>query len=72
MLLAHAFKGMTVLFAYSMGIALPLLAAALLTGKFINWAAERKKGLILFEKVSGIILAALGVLLFFDKLMFLG
>ncbi|MEK7721257.1 MAG: cytochrome c biogenesis protein CcdA [Elusimicrobiota bacterium] len=67
-----AAKGVALLLAYSAGMALPLLAAAFLTAEFFAVVARFKTAMRYVELTAGIILAAAGALLFFDKLMFWG
>lgn len=66
-----AAKGVSLLLAYSAGMALPLLAAAFLTAKFFTFLAHFKSAMRYVEIAAGVILAAAGTLLFFDKLNFL-
>lgn len=66
-----AAKGVSLLLAYSAGMALPLLAAAFLTAKFFTFIAHFKSAMRYVEIAAGVILAAAGILLFFDKLNFL-
>lgn len=65
-----AAKGITLLLAYSAGLALPLLAAAALTARFFALMARFKGAMRYVEVGAGVLLAAAGLLLFFDKLMF--
>jgi len=65
-----ATKGVALLLAYSAGMALPLLAAAFLTAKFFAIMARFKTAMRYVELAAGVILAAAGALLFFDKLIF--
>lgn len=65
-----AAKGVSLLLAYSAGMALPLLAAAFLTAKFFTFIARFKSAMRYVEIAAGVILAAAGALLFFDKLIF--
>lgn len=67
-----AAKGVALLLAYSAGMALPLLAAALLTARFFSLLSRFKSAMRYVELTAGVILAAAGALLFFDKLMFWG
>lgn len=67
-----AAKGMALLLTYSAGMALPLLAAALLTARFFALLARFKAAMRYVEIAAGVILAAAGALLFFDKLNFWG
>ena len=66
-----ASKGVALLLAYSAGLAVPLLAAAFLTARFFSFMARFKSAMRYVEIAAGIIVAAAGVLLFFDKLMFI-
>ncbi|MDP2866110.1 MAG: cytochrome c biogenesis protein CcdA [Elusimicrobiota bacterium] len=65
-----AAKGVSLLLAYSAGMALPLLAAAFLTAKFFTFIARFRSAMRYVEITAGLILAAAGALLFFDKLIF--
>ena len=65
-----AWKGVGLLLAYSAGLAVPLLAAAFLTARFIAFIAKYKKIMRWVEAAAGIVLLLFGVLLFLDKLMF--
>ena len=65
-----AAKGVSLLLAYSAGMALPLLAAAFLTAKFFTFIARYRSAMRYVEITAGLILAAAGALLFFDKLIF--
>ncbi|OGR43704.1 MAG: hypothetical protein A2X35_08570 [Elusimicrobia bacterium GWA2_61_42] len=64
-------KGVALLVAYSAGMAVPLLAAAFLTARFFAFMARFKTAMRYVEIAAGVILAAAGVLLFLDKLMFI-
>ncbi len=66
-----ASKGVALLLAYSAGMAVPLLAAAFLTARFFAFMARFKGAMRYVEIAAGVILAAAGLLLFFDKLMFI-
>lgn len=63
-------KGVALLAVYSAGMAVPLLAAAFLTARFFAFMARFKRAMRYVEITAGMILAAAGVLLFLDKLMF--
>jgi cytochrome c-type biogenesis protein len=65
-----AAKGVGLLLAYSAGMALPLLAAAFLTARFFSVMARFKTAMRYVEIAAGVMLAAAGALLFFDKLNF--
>lgn len=65
-----AAKGVLLLTAYSAGMGLPLLLAAAAAGKFFSVLARFKGAMRWVEIAAGVVLAAAGALLFFDKLMF--
>lgn len=56
-------SGVVLLFSYAMGLAVPFLLAALATGSFLR-ASQRVRGAIpVLEKVSGVVLVLVGLLL---------
>ncbi|HBB66712.1 MAG TPA: cytochrome C biogenesis protein, partial [Elusimicrobia bacterium] len=65
------YKGISLLLAYSAGLAAPLMLAALLTAQFFAFVGRFKKALRLVEAAAGVVLIAAGILLFFNRLMFL-
>lgn len=65
-----AWKGVVLLLAYSAGLAVPLLAAAFLTGRFFAFIGKYKSTMRWVEMIAGIVMIFFGGLLFFDKLMF--
>lgn len=67
-----AAKGVALLLVYSAGLAVPFLAAAFLTARFFTFIGRFKGALRYIEMVAGLILIAAGVLLFFDRLMWVG
>jgi cytochrome c-type biogenesis protein len=67
----EVYKGMTLLLAYSAGLAVPFLAAAFLTARFFSFLAGFRSALRYIEIIAGAMLIAVGTLLFFDRLMFL-
>ncbi|MBU2529785.1 MAG: cytochrome c biogenesis CcdA family protein [Elusimicrobia bacterium] len=62
------YQGVALLFVYSMGLAIPFILSALLTAKFFKWVSKHKKSLLYTERIAGIIISILGILLFFNKL----
>lgn len=66
-----ASKGIGLLLAYSAGMALPLLAAALLTARFFALMSRFKGAMRYIEAGAGAVIAAAGALLFADKFMWL-
>ncbi|MBO4555186.1 MAG: cytochrome c biogenesis protein CcdA [Elusimicrobiales bacterium] len=65
------FHGVAMLTAYSAGIALPMMATALFTAKIFSLLKNFRRHIGKIEIASGIILVILGILLFFDRLMFI-
>jgi len=65
-------RGMSLLLVYSAGLAVPFIAAAFLTARFFALAGRFKKSLRWVEIAAGVMLIAVGALLFFDRLMFIG
>lgn len=57
-----AARGSVLLGAYSFGIGIPFLVAALFAGRFINWANRFKAHMRSIEKVMGVLLVITGVL----------
>lgn len=65
-------RGVALLFVYSLGLAVPFLAAAWLTVPVFGFLSRFRGGIRKVEIAAGIVLAVFGVLLFFDRLMFVG
>ncbi len=55
--------GMALLLAYSVGLAVPFVLAALATGKFLQTSKKMRRMIPVLEKVSGGILLVAGILL---------
>jgi len=64
-------SGMALLFVYSMGLGLPLFATALLLQYALPLLARLKRYLHAIEIVAGIIVTAMGLVLVFNKWLFL-
>jgi cytochrome c-type biogenesis protein len=64
-------QGMTLLGAYSAGLALPFLASALAFGQFLRFFTRFKRFLPLVDRVAGLILIGIGVLLFMNYMSYL-
>src|SRR3990170_7336557 len=64
-------EGMTLLGAYSAGLALPFLASALAFGQFLRFFARFRRFLPLVDRVAGLILIGVGVLLFMNYMAYL-
>lgn len=60
----HALQGVMLLVAYSAGLAIPFLLAALATDAFLSWSGRFKKHLHAVEVISGILLMLVGGLIF--------
>jgi len=56
--------GIVLLLAYSLGLAIPFLLAALATDSFLRWSQSFNRYLVVVEKISGILLIIVGVLIF--------
>jgi cytochrome c-type biogenesis protein len=56
-------RGLVLLFAYSMGLAVPFLAAAVAVDRFLAWFARYKGVMIWVNRAGGVVLVAIGVLL---------
>ena len=66
--MAQVDLGVRLLLVYSLGLGIPFLATALGVQSFFRFFAGVKKHLGLLEKVSGIVLVAMGVLMFTNAL----
>jgi len=56
--------GIILLLVYSLGLAIPFLLAALATDSFLRWSQGFKRYLAVIEKISGMLLIIVGVLIF--------
>jgi len=68
---SKVYRGILLLFAYSMGLAIPFFLASLALNKFILIFNRFKKYIRLFEIITGILLVIAGFLIFFDKLNYI-
>ena len=59
----HLATGMLLLFVYSMGLAIPFLLAAVALERFLRVFTRARRWLPLIEKLAGLLLVLLGVLL---------
>lgn len=64
-------QGIRLLGAYSVGLALPFLASALAFGQFLRFFAMFKRFLPLVDRVAGLILIGVGVLLVMNYMSYL-
>jgi len=55
--------GLVLLFSYSMGLAVPFLLAALAVDKFVALFAKYKGAMVWVNRVGGVVLIAIGILL---------
>jgi len=60
----HVGQGIILLAAYSAGLAIPFLLAALATDAFLNWSQHFKKYLHVVEITSGVLLMIVGIMIF--------
>ncbi|HEX9727789.1 MAG TPA: cytochrome c biogenesis protein CcdA [Gemmatimonadales bacterium] len=56
-------EGILLLFAYSLGLGIPFVIAALAVERFIGWFQRYRRYIPVVTKASGLILVALGILL---------
>src|SRR5688572_19138774 len=56
-------RGLVLLFAYSLGLAVPFVAAALMVDRFVAVFERYRGGLIWMSRVAGVLLIAVGVLM---------
>lgn len=61
-------EGMVLLTAYSLGLGIPFLLAGLSVDRFFQLSSQVKKRFRVVEIVSGILLIAIGVMIFFNLL----
>ncbi len=61
---AEMMHGILLLAVYSTGLAIPFLLAALATDAFLRWSQGFKRHLALVEKLSGVLLMLVGILIF--------
>ena len=61
---AELSHGIVLLSVYSLGLAIPFLLAALATDSFLRWSQGLNRYLAMVEKVSGVLLIMVGVLIF--------
>ena len=59
-------KGLLLLFVYSLGLAIPFLAASLALNHFLSAYAKARRHLVWVNRVSGVLLIAVGILLITD------
>jgi cytochrome c-type biogenesis protein len=59
-------KGIIMLTAYSLGLAVPFLIVALGLGSATNWLKRMSKYTMVVEKISGLMLVIIGAMLFFN------
>jgi len=61
---AEMMRGILLLATYSLGLAIPFLLAALATDSFLRWSKRFKGHFELIEKISGVLLMLVGLLIF--------
>ncbi len=65
---SNALEGMGLLALYSLGFAVPLLILAAFAGPALSWLRRAKRFMPMFERVTGAMLIAIGLLLVTDQL----
>lgn len=61
---AEMTRGILLLATYSLGLAIPFMLAALATDSFLRWTQMFKSHFSLIEKISGLLLIIVGLLIF--------
>jgi cytochrome c-type biogenesis protein len=56
-------EGLVLLFAYSMGLAVPFLLAAVAVDRFLEWFARFRRYIPLTTRIAGVVLVIVGLLL---------
>jgi cytochrome c-type biogenesis protein len=56
-------RGMTLLFGYSMGLAVPFFIAALMIGRFMEWFRRFRPAMVWMSRIGGLLLVIIGLLL---------
>ncbi len=64
---SHVSQGIMLLIAYSAGLAIPFLLAALATDRFLHWSSRMKHHLQWVERISGGLLIIVGLMIFFGS-----
>lgn len=64
-------QGILLLSVYSLGLGIPFILTAALMSAFVRWLQRFKKYLIWVERLAGVLLIVLGLLLMFGQLMHL-
>ena len=67
--LEHVNQGVLLLSVYSLGLGIPFLLTALGVNQFLRFFNRIKRHLGLLEKITGVIMVILGLLIFFNKLI---
>ena len=68
---ATVYRGILLLLAYSLGLAIPFFLSSLALHRFLTLFNRFKKHIRLFEIITGLFLVIVGLLIFFDKLTLL-
>ncbi len=64
---ASVYKGMLMLFVYSIGLGIPFLVAGLFGASFFKIISSKKHIFVYVEKIAAVALIILGILLFINK-----
>jgi len=60
-------RGLTLLLAYSMGLAVPFMAAALMVDRFLATFAKVRKHMVWVNRIAGLLLIFIGVLMITNR-----
>lgn len=61
------FEGITLLLVYSIGMGVPFLIVSIFGSFLLKWISSKKLFVIWLERVAGILIASVGILIFFGK-----
>lgn len=64
---AAVYKGILMLFVYSLGLGLPFMIAGLFSASFFKFISSKKRIFLYVEKIAGIALVIVGLALFLNK-----
>lgn len=65
---ATLYKGLYLLFIYSIGMGIPFIITAILISRFSEFILKYEKSVVYINKIGAIVLILFGILVFFNKL----
>ncbi len=63
----QVYKGLSLLFIYSLGLGMPFILVSILAGSFFRFISKHRRFFFYLEKFAGILIVLIGILIFFDK-----